>query len=114
VHEFSIALSIVDIAREEVNKNKALGVEKIDLEIGKLSGVEVDSLKFVWEPAVKDTVLEDAKRDIDEIEGVSRCQDCDHIFPVEYLFNECPACGSQLTILQKGRELRVKSLTLKT
>ena len=114
MHEFSIALSIVDIAREEVVRNKALGVEKINLEVGKLSGVEVDSLKFVWEPAVKDTVLENAERDIDEIEGVSKCQDCDHIFPSEYLFNECPACGSLLTILQKGKELRVKSLTLKT
>jgi len=114
VHEFSIALSIVDIAREEVVKNNALGVEKIDLEIGKLSGIEIDSLKFVWEPAVKDTVLENAKRDIDEVEAVSRCQDCDHVFPAEYLFNECPACGSLLTVLQKGKELRVKSLTLKT
>ena len=114
MHEFSIALSIVDIAREEVVKNNALGVEKIDLEIGKLSGVEIDSLKFVWEPAVKDTVLENAQRDIEEIRGISECHDCGHVFPAEYLFNECPACGSLVTILQKGKELRVKSLTLKT
>jgi len=114
VHEFSIALSIVDIAQEEVRKNQAQGVENIDLEIGKLSGVEIDSLKFVWGPAVKDTVLESAGRDIIEIDGISECQDCSHTFTAEYLFNECPLCGSMVTTLKSGKELRVKSLTLRT
>ena len=114
MHEFSIALSILEIAQDEVEKNQALGVEKIDLEIGKLSGVEVDSLKFVWEPAVKGTILEKAHREIAEITGVSKCQDCNYEFPAEYLFNECPNCGSMETILKAGKELRVKSLTLVT
>lgn len=114
MHEFSIALSIVEIAQEEVEKNQALGVEKIDLEIGNLSGVEVDSLKFAWGPAVKDTILEKAHREIAEINGVSECQDCNNEFAAEYLFNECPKCGSIATILKSGKELRVKSLTLIT
>lgn len=114
MHEFSIALSIVDIASDEVQKNRAKGVEKIDLEIGKLSGVEIDSLKFVWDPAVKDTVLEAARRNIIEIDGLSVCQDCGHSFSSDYLFNECPECGSMFTTLKSGKELRVKSLTLKT
>ena len=114
MHEFSIALNIVDIAEEEVDRNNARKVEKIDLEIGRLSGVEIDSLKFVWEPAVKNTVLENAHRDILEIDGISECSDCQHTFSAEYLFNECPACGSMATIIKSGRELRVKSLTLKT
>ena len=114
MHEFSIALSIVDIAQEEVERNQAQGVENIKLEIGKLSGVEIDSLKFVWEPAVKATVLEKAHRDIDEINGISECQDCSHLFPAEYLINDCPECGSMATILKSGKELRVKSLTLRT
>jgi len=114
VHEFSIALSIVEIAQDEVEKNQAIGVEKIDLEIGKLSGVEVDSLKFVWDPAVKDTILEKAHREIVEVNGVSECQDCKYEFPADYLFNECPKCGSMVTVLKSGKELRVKSLTLVT
>ena len=114
MHEFSIALSIVDIAREEVEKNHAHSVEKINLEIGKLSGVEINSLKFVWEPAVKNTVLEDAQRDITEIEGISQCQDCGHSYKANYLFSECPECGSMITALTSGNELRVKSLTLRT
>lgn len=114
MHEFSIALNIVDIAGEEVQKNNAKRVERIELEIGKLSGIEIDSLTFVWDSAVKGSVLEDARRDIIEMEGISECRECKHKFPAEFLFNECPKCGSLMTTLISGKELRVKSLTLKT
>ena len=65
MHELSIALGIVKIAEDESAKANANSVKVIELEIGSMSGIEMDSLDFAWPVAVKDTVLENARRDID-------------------------------------------------
>ena len=44
MHELSIAMGIVKIAEDETAKAKATEVSKIELIIGVLSGVEIDSL----------------------------------------------------------------------
>ena len=71
MHELSIALGIVKIAEDEASKAKANKVTKIELEIGVLSGVEIDSLNFIWESAVKDSILEFSEKQISIIEWKS-------------------------------------------
>lgn len=112
MHEFSIALSIKDIAEEETRKANASFIEKIVLEIGELAGVEIDSLNFVWDSAVIGSVLQNAEKNIIVIPGKAECLDCGEGFKVDQYFNECPRCNSMATSLIKGRELRVKSLSL--
>jgi len=112
MHELSIALSIVDLAEQEVKKANRQRVESIDLEIGKLSGVEVDSLEFLWEQAVKNSVLQGAIRNIHRVPGKARCMDCGTEFEIEALFDACPACGQYLSETIQGKELKVKSLTI--
>ena len=62
MHEMSVALGIVKIAEDETAKAKANRVDLIELEIGTLAGIELESLDFVWPVAVKDTVLEKATK----------------------------------------------------
>jgi len=112
MHELSIALSIVDIAEKEVKKNNASEVIEIELEIGKLSGVEPYALDFAWDQAILKTVLEKAKRKTLYIEAKAECQDCGHQFEIDNLYDECPVCKSYMKELISGRELRVKSLTV--
>jgi len=112
MHEFSIALSIVDIAEKEVKKHKATSVERIELEIGKLSGIEPQALDFAWEFAVNDTVLEKAKKEIHYIKGKAVCLECSGEYDLENIFDECPFCHSYSKDFKSGKELRVKSLTL--
>ena len=64
MHELSIALGIVKIAEDETKKANAKKVTKIELEIGELSGVEIESLNFVWQSAIKDSVLEFCEKEI--------------------------------------------------
>jgi len=112
MHELSIALSIVDIAEQEVKKNEAKEVVEIELEIGKLSGIEPYALDFAWDQAIIDTVLEKAERITQYIEARAICQDCGHEFDIENVYDECPICKSYMKELKSGRELRVKSLTV--
>jgi len=110
MHELSIALGIVKIAEDETAKANAKQVTKIELEIGVLAGVELESLNFVWESAVKRTVLEDAEKVIDVVEGRGKCVDCDTEFNMEKIYDCCSNCGSNFKGILKGKELRVKAL----
>jgi len=110
MHEMSIALGIVRIAEEEVKKAKAEKVERIELIIGELSGVEKDSLDFAWPLAVKETVLEHAKVEIDYIPGKALCSDCNTQFALHSLYDECPNCKSYFRVIQNGQELKVLAL----
>lgn len=112
MHEFSIALSIVDISEEEVAKANTVFVEKIELEIGELAGIEIDALNFVWDAAVKNTVLEKAKKSIRIIKGISECIDCSTQFPANRLFSQCPSCKSMLTNVVSGKELKIKKIVM--
>lgn len=112
MHELSIALSIVDIAEEEVKKANASKVEKIELDIGNLSGVEIDALEFIWQEAVRSSVLENSERRINRIRGKAKCMECAEEFEMEQLFDACPKCNQYFNEIIQGKELKVRSLTL--
>ena len=105
-------MGIVDIASEQVRRAGAKWVERIDLDIGALSGVEMDALDFAWSCAVRDTVLYRAERCVNRIPGRAQCMDCHAVFDVSELFSPCPECGEYMTNIIQGKELRVKSLTV--
>ena len=113
MHEMSIALSIVDIAEEEVRKNKASVVEEIEIDIGMLSNIQVDSLEFLWDNAVKSSVLEGARRKLNIIPGKARCSVCCTEFTMNEIYDACPDCHDFLNEVLEGKELKIKSMVLK-
>lgn len=113
MHEMSIAQSIVDLAEEQARNRGSLAVEELELEIGRLAGVELQTLAFALESAVKGSMLEQATIIRHIIDGEGQCTDCRHTFPMEALFASCPECGSYCVKIIKGKELRVKSIVIK-
>ncbi len=110
MHEMSIALSIVDLADEQANLAHAAKIIEIELDIGTMSGVEVEALNFALEIAAKDTLLEAAVVKINRIEPVSECLDCGEIFVSEGFIHQCPACSEMNTRILSGKEIQVKSI----
>lgn len=113
MHELSIAQSIVTLAEQQAREHNATIVEEIVLEIGRLAGVELQTLKFAMESAVKETCLENASIVWCYMDGEGVCTDCETTFPVETLFSPCPHCESYCVKIVKGRELRIQSLVIK-
>lgn len=110
MHEMSIVMGIIKIAESEAEKAQVDQFSAIDLEIGTLAGIEFDALDFVWEVAVQKTVLEKAKRRVHKIHAKAKCSDCKTEYPIKFIHDNCPKCGSFLKIILQGKELRVKSL----
>ena len=78
MHELSIARSIVELVEEQADNRGASVVEELELEIGHLSGVEIQTLEFALDSAIKGSKLEKARiiRHYIEGEGTSGEVDC--------------------------------------
>jgi len=113
MHELSVVSSIVKTAEQEVAKINGKKVLEIYLEIGKLSGVEMDSFYFVWPQCIHNSVLEQAQLFIDEPLGKALCAECGTAFAVEKLFDSCPNCNSPFKEILVGKELKIKKLIIK-
>ena len=112
MHELSIVTSIIKTTENEVDAADGEKVLEIVLEIGKLSGVEIQSLYFVWELAAKNTVLEDSKITIFEPEGFAICAECDTEYRLEKIYDSCPKCNSPFKTIISGKELKIKKLII--
>jgi hydrogenase nickel incorporation protein HypA/HybF len=112
MHELSIVMSIIDIATKQLQGIDATEIEEIELEIGTLSGIEENSFDFAWNQAVRNTPLQNSIRVVNKIEAVATCIDCMIDFSVENLYDACPVCGGHFLNINKGKELKVKSIVV--
>jgi hydrogenase nickel incorporation protein HypA/HybF len=112
MHELSIAHSILSIAEKSFPAGTKGYISSVTLQIGELSGVEIDSLMFAFESIKDDTLLYRATLDIDVVRGEALCSDCGTTFHMPSFGTACPACGSYLAGIQAGKEMRVVSLSV--
>lgn len=113
MHELSIIHSIISGSEQALRKQgEGHRIEFIDLEIGELAGVEISTLEFLWPAAVSETCLSDAACRIHRVSGQALCGVCGARFGLTAIFDPCPECGQYLKHIEKGEELRIKSLTL--
>lgn len=111
MHELSIVTSIIKTSEKEI-KEKEEKVLEIFLEIGKLSGIEIASLNFVWELATKGTVLQDSKVTITQPEGKAKCLDCDYVYHLEKIYDSCTKCNSPFKNIISGKEFKINKLII--
>ncbi|ARM30560.1 hydrogenase maturation nickel metallochaperone HypA [Prosthecochloris sp. HL-130-GSB] len=112
MHEMSIALSIVDAVTARAVDEGASKVTSVELVVGKLSGVEVESLRFCFSAAVKDTLMDGAVLDISTPPAEGVCEECGKRFSVDFHYAECPSCTSFKVRIVSGTELSIRSMTL--
>jgi len=112
MHEMSIAMNIVNIACSEAEKDGASSISKIELDVGKLSGVMIDSLQFCYESACKGTLAENSTLSIKELPAVASCKKCEHIFEIEAFMALCPECDSYEIDITQGRELKLRAVSV--
>lgn len=84
-------------------------VVRVRLEIGKLSGVVPDALRFCFELATAETPLAGAALEIIEIPGRARCMQCLADVELEDQIALC-VCGSANLDFVSGQELEIKEV----
>ncbi len=112
MHELTIAYNIVEIVSRTAQKENAERIDSINLEVGEISGIEIEALKFSLNVAIKGSLLEKAIINIKYINGKARCYECLTEFEVSNLFTSCPQCSKYSAEIIEGKELRVNSIDI--
>jgi hydrogenase nickel incorporation protein HypA/HybF len=113
MHELSIAMSMIEMATDELKKHDATRVNTLYLKLGALSGVVRDALLFSWEIACQGTPLDGARLEIEEVPVVVFCANCNAqktLSAINSFF--CPACNTPAAEILQGKELEVTALEI--
>ncbi|WP_219413815.1 hydrogenase maturation nickel metallochaperone HypA [Pseudonocardia nigra] len=108
MHELSITESVIAAVSEHVGSTP---VRSLTLEIGRLSGVVPDSVRFCFELCAHGTPCEGARLDIVDTPGRARCRDCGDEIELPDEIALCP-CGSANLEITGGRQLKIKQLEI--
>jgi hydrogenase nickel incorporation protein HypA/HybF len=113
VHEFSIVEALIDQVEKEVESAGLQGrVLRLELVVGRLSGVNIDSIRFAFEILSPTTQVEGAQLQIAEARPSCCCRHCEARVEVDELAVCCPQCGSEDVYVEGGRELVLQSIEL--
>lgn len=108
MHELGITQEVVAIVSARVQAAK---VRRVVLEIGKLTAVLPDAVRFCFEVCCEGTTLEGATLEIIETPGKARCKRCQAELNLDQPYGLC-ACGNSDLEWLAGEELRIKEVEL--
>lgn len=106
MHELAITQNIVEGIVERTGQARVLSLQ---LEVGRLSGVVPEAIRFCFDLVAEGTPMEGARLDIDEPEGRARCSSCGAEFSPQGWVVLCD-CGSSDAELLCGTGLRIRSV----
>lgn len=114
MHEMSVAMEIVSIVERAARDNRAKKIVRVTLEVGQISGVEPEALRFAYDAIVKDKALElgEPELEIIPIGARARCLECAAEFEPEYRIFLCPKCDEFNVELIAGKELTIKNIEI--
>ena len=113
MHEMSIVQTLLEQIEAEVCRSGHTGrVLKVELVVGRLSGVHVDALRFAFQLLSPGTLAEQAALEIAQPAAELVCGQCGQRCAIEELESVCPACGSAQVVIEGGRQLLLQSIEL--
>ncbi len=113
MHEMSICMGIVESLEETARLNNYKAVDKVWLEIGPFSGVEISALTFGFEVSTRHTVADGATLEIIQTKAIAWCFNCDESVSITKRQDPCPKCGSHQLSVTGGEELKIKQISIK-
>jgi hydrogenase nickel incorporation protein HypA/HybF len=113
MHEVAIADALIEQVEQEVRRAGATGrVTRLELSIGRVSGVSVDALRFALELMAAGTIVESARVDIRQPKALCCCSACGARSEIDDLQTRCPRCASLDVVLEGGRDMLLESIEL--
>jgi hydrogenase nickel incorporation protein HypA/HybF len=113
MHELSIAEALIQQVGAELDRAGHHGpVKRLELAVGRLSGVHCDALRFGFQLLSQGTALDGAELSIRQPPAVSRCRECGTISEISEMIIACPQCNSPQIVIEQGRELLLETIEI--
>jgi len=92
MHEYSIISALIDRVQREVDARPGAVVQRLQVRIGELAGVELDLLRTAFETFRERTVCAGAELALEFVPAIWRCPRCDRVIAPGAVLR-CPDCN---------------------
>ncbi len=110
MHELSIAQSILDNALRHAEEKGFQKILSIHLKIGRLAGIEVESLRFCFEVLSADTMARSANLSVKLLPIRGKCRQCGRKFDLNEVDFLCPGCHQRDIEVVSGTEMLMEKM----
>jgi len=111
MHELSICRGILSTVLDYRQRHNQLGsIESIQLAVGRLTHIDIASLRFNFRVIARQTPAEQAILEIQHIDAKARCQNCQAIFALQQYYEFCPSCQHYHKTILQGEEMTITSM----
>lgn len=112
MHEMALAHSMLEIVERAARDAGAARVTDVRLEIGVLSHVAPDALRFCFDVVTRGGVADGATLTIDDVPGAAWCMPCGDTVALRQVGDPCPRCGGFQLAVTGGNDMRVKDIAV--
>jgi len=110
MHEMSLCENIREIIQEQARADGFTKVNCVWLEVGPLSCVEPDALRFGFDVVMRGSVAEGATVEIVTPLAKARCPGCGMTATIRQRYDPCPTCGFGPMEMIQGDALKISKL----
>jgi hydrogenase nickel incorporation protein HypA/HybF len=111
MHELSITRNVVGIVGEKAQGQKVL---RVTLEVGRLSGLLAEAIRFCFDICAQGTALEGATLQIVDVQGRGLCSACGAEPVMTMPLGRCPVCHAPSLRIVAGTELKIKEMEVES
>ncbi len=114
MHEMSVAQSLIDIIRSEMDKNAVTSLQTVKVRAGRINAIVPEALETAFWSLTQGTSLEGARLELETVPLELECGSCGTRFissteDTLLLHAECPNCGWEFGHrVITGRELYIE------
>ena len=112
MHEMALCESVLQIVEQTARRHGATRVKAVRLEIGQLSHVDPDAMRFSFDVVTRQSLAHGATLEIEHVPGSAWCMQCSAPVAMARRGDGCPTCGSYQLQVTGGEELRVKDIEI--
>jgi hydrogenase nickel incorporation protein HypA/HybF len=106
----SLSQGMLRLIEEQAAANSFSRVRTVRLEIGELSDVEPEAMRFCFDATTRGTVADGSALEIIRVPGRAWCHDCEEAVALGRRHDPCPRCGGHRLVVTGGAEMRLKEL----
>ncbi|HMK78634.1 MAG TPA: hydrogenase maturation nickel metallochaperone HypA [Xanthobacteraceae bacterium] len=107
MHEVSICGNLLALLDREAKRHGVERIVRVRLEIGRLSCLEPEALRFAFDAMRPGTIAEAAVLQIDQPPIRAACEDCGGTALLGARLDRCPSCGGGRLRFETGDEMRL-------
>jgi hydrogenase nickel incorporation protein HypA/HybF len=110
MHELSLSNGMLEIIEKQAIETGFDQVRVVRLEVGALSCVERDALRFCFDSVTRGSVADGARLEIVDVPGEAWCWDCEAVVPLARRGEACGRCDGYRLKVKDGEQVRILDL----